>query len=456
MKMLKKNELPINFRESEVRKIFDLILAGESCSIVGLGSVGKSNLLRFLQQENGQQMYLGSKDKKFLFVYIDGNKKLETTDWGLFELMFHQLHLAATKNHLDEGVLKLIEDSYLQATISLSQPTNFLVLRFLDRTISTLIDRLDLNIVFLFDEFDVLCQAVSPNAFSVLRAMRDDHKYQLMYVIATRTELTNLRKESIEVEAFYEIVISNTITLFLYSKTDAEGMLDRLTIRYNISLERATKNTILQLSGGHPALIRALLDVFRENSSLKPNIIVEHSRVLDECRRIWAGLSREEQAALAYVSKVKKTSTIPVDLRSLLDKRGLLGGEWAKDSSVFSPIFGQFILKERPIVGMQIIVDRVHHVIWVNGQKFSGLPPLEFRFIDYLEQHHGQDCSRDDLAQFLYPEEIVSTGEGVSDNRIDSIVKRIRKKIEVDPDSPRYILTIRGFGFRLTNGNEEF
>jgi hypothetical protein len=432
MKTRRKNDIAVGFREKEVKKIFELILAGESCSVVGIGSVGKSNLLRFLQQNNAHQTYLGSRGKNYLFVYVDGNKKLESTDWGLFELIFHQLYLASTKSNLDNDVLQLIENLYLQATVSLSLPMKFLILRFLDRAISMLVNRLDLNIVLLFDEFDTLCQAISPRAFSVLRAMRDDHKYKLVYVIATRSELTNLRRESTEIEAFYEIVTLNTLTLLSYSKIDALGMLDRLMTRYNVLLDKDTENTMIYLSGGHPALIRALFDVFRKNNSLKPNTVIENIRVQDECRRIWAGLSRQEQAALAYVASVKKASSVSAELRALLNRRGLLGGEWVKDNSIFSPIFRDFILKEQLIAGMQIIVDRDHHTVWVNGQKLSGLPPLEFRLIDYLEQHHGQDCSRDDIAIFLYPDEVGNKGEGVSDNRIDSIVKRVRKKIEVN------------------------
>jgi DNA-binding response OmpR family regulator len=38
---------------------------------------------------------------------------------------------------------------------------------------------------------------------------------------------------------------------------------------------------------------------------------------------------------------------------------------------------------------------------------------------------------------------------GIADTRLDSIVKRVRKRIEPDPQEPRYLLTVRGHGFQL-------
>ena len=56
------------------------ICAGESCSLIGVASVGKSNLLRFLMQPNIRQHYLGHDWELYHFVVIDRNKLAEVSD----------------------------------------------------------------------------------------------------------------------------------------------------------------------------------------------------------------------------------------------------------------------------------------------------------------------------------------------------------------------------------------
>ena len=100
-------------------------------------------------------------------------------------------------------------------------------------------------------------------------------------------------------------------------------------------------------------------------------------------------------------------------------------------------------------------VDHDRHTVWVNGYETPSLTPLEYKLIAYLEQKQGQICSRDELAQHLYPGEMALTGDGVSDNRLDSIIKRLRKRIEPNSKEPKYIITVRGHGFRLVAGSGE-
>ena len=90
----------------------------------------------------------------------------------------------------------------------------------------------------------------------------------------------------------------------------------------------------------------------------------------------------------------------------------------------------------------------------MNSREISGLTRLEFKLMAFLEKKRSQLCTRDELARHLYPEDMALEGEGVTDTRLDSLVKRLRKRIEPDPKEPQYIVTVRGHGFRLTDGRE--
>jgi len=94
-------------------------------------------------------------------------------------------------------------------------------------------------------------------------------------------------------------------------------------------------------------------------------------------------------------------------------------------------------------------LDSASRRVWLDDREID--PPLsvpQFRFIELLYQRPGQVCSRDEVIQMVWPE---ASGEGVSEQAIDALVRRVRDRLaEIDPDY-QYIVTVRGHGFRLDN-----
>lgn len=422
------------------------VAAGDSSSIVGIGSVGKSNLLRFLQREDVRREHLGDGWDSTLFVYVDINKILKHSRWGLLELMLHQLLTELTKRGTEAVVLKAIDDLHRRAT---TLKTRFLALRYLDRAIGIVCNQLNLKLVFLIDEFDDLCRTMSARGFSSLRALRDEYKYRLMYVVATRLELKRLREEVAEIEAFEELVVPHTIWLGPYAQADAEFMVDRLGNRYEQPLDDRMRLQLLKATGGHPGLLREGYGVARENGSGFFDVLTHSPRVWDECQRLWFSLPADEQRVMISLAS---NGSAPADQQRVvkrLQRKGLVGSPWAEPTAIFSSLFAHHIKQQQDTVKTHIVVDHNRHTVWVNGHQVPRLTPLEYRLISYLDEKRGQTCSRDDLAQHLYPKDMAVDGAGVADNRLDSVVKRLRKRIEPNPKNPRYLLTVRGHGFCL-------
>jgi DNA-binding winged helix-turn-helix (wHTH) protein len=445
---MKTEPLPITYRSSEIGRILDTLRAGDSCAVVGIGSVGKSNLLRFLQEKDVRRARLGQEWDTYLFVYIDVNKSLKRSLWGLLELMLHQLLIEVSNQGADDTVLQTIDNLHQRAT---EPKTQYLALRYLDRAVNMVCNQLGLRLVFLIDEFDELCQTMSPRGFAALRALRDDHKYRLMYVIATRLELSRLREEPSEIEALEELVSPQTIWLGPYAEDDARFMLQRLEGRYDFCLDNATTDYLLAATGGHPGLLRVAYRVAIEHPSDLPGTLALSPLTQDECRRIWLSLAPREQKAM--VSLVSSTDAQPPQagvVAQLCDK-GLVGGPWVSGKLVFSPLLADYIRRQHPTIGARVHIDRQRRTVWVNGRTIKRLAPLEYKMIAYLEERRGQVCSRDELAQHLYPDDMALGGAGVTDTRIDSVVKRLRRRIEPNPKSPRYIVTVHGHGFRLAD-----
>ncbi len=71
--------------------------------------------------------------------------------------------------------------------------------------------------------------------------------------------------------------------------------------------------------------------------------------------------------------------------------------------------------------------------------------PLEFQLLKYLMQNAGVVLSKEELLKNVWG--YMSTGADM--NMIEATVRRLRKKVELDPSQPRFIHTVWGTGYRF-------
>jgi DNA-binding response OmpR family regulator len=88
--------------------------------------------------------------------------------------------------------------------------------------------------------------------------------------------------------------------------------------------------------------------------------------------------------------------------------------------------------------------------VWIQGRLLD--PPLshaQFTLLALLAEQPGRVYSRDEVIAAVWPED---SAEGVSDEAIDALVRRIRLRLrELDPDH-EYVATVRGYGFKVDMG----
>ncbi len=94
-------------------------------------------------------------------------------------------------------------------------------------------------------------------------------------------------------------------------------------------------------------------------------------------------------------------------------------------------------------------IDPASRQVFIAGYELT--PPLsqaQYRLLKLLLDHAGEVVSRDEIVNAVWAEEAAL---GVSEQAIDALVYRLRDRIAaVDPDHD-YIITVRGYGFRLDN-----
>ena len=77
-------------------------------------------------------------------------------------------------------------------------------------------------------------------------------------------------------------------------------------------------------------------------------------------------------------------------------------------------------------------------------ERPAGLTQKEFQLLHFLASRAGKAVSRESLVDHLWAEDELG-----SDKNVAVYIRRIRQKIEKDPDDPEILLTVRGFGYRI-------
>lgn len=97
----------------------------------------------------------------------------------------------------------------------------------------------------------------------------------------------------------------------------------------------------------------------------------------------------------------------------------------------------------------ELRVDSRTKEVYIKGQVLEpSLTVKEFQLLELLYVRRGQVISKDEIARQVWDYEVFDY------NAIDALVYRLRQRIEPDPAHPRYLVTQRGFGYKLVTTPE--
>ncbi len=91
-----------------------------------------------------------------------------------------------------------------------------------------------------------------------------------------------------------------------------------------------------------------------------------------------------------------------------------------------------------------IRINTLEGKIYKNGEEIL-LTALEYRLLLIFANHIGQVLSRNQLLEQIWD----VAGDFVNDNTLTVYIKRLREKLEDDPQNPTLIKTIRGLGYKV-------
>lgn len=414
-------DFPKDFRQEDVKKIFGYVLTSRFCQLVCLPGVGKATLLRLIATHNDlQKLHLGPNLDSTEIIYLDLH------DLPDFERM-----------QIEKFLLFALDDKVKPE----SEP--LLLSKQLAETFSNRLSKKQ-NIIFLFDHFDEFQNQLPASFFQIMKGFKNIAKYKFATVFATRRDLKELVDPEI-LKEFYDFFIDNTVYLKVFDAEAVNVLFSQVGNAFGSNVSEEDKKNILSLTGGHAKLTKVIVElVLRENLSLAKEALLEKTIVLAALYEIWLSLTAQEQHAVQLIAQKnspEKTSAL----------ENLIRFDLITENATFTiPLFEDFINKIilKTVKEEEITYDPNTREILKGTNIISDLlSKQEYRLLVFLIQNEGKIAERHEIIEAVWPD--VQVQEGISNEAIDQMVFRLRKKIEDEPNAPKHIVTVKGRGLRF-------
>ncbi len=427
---------PDNSRFNEIEKILSFIKEGSSCQVISVPGAGRSNLLGFLAYNHKLRIkHLGNDQAKFHFVYLNFSeiKKRPLNEATKF------IFLRLVDSLRERGMNSEYETANKFFKESLVLKDELVLFQGLKKTVDFLALEKDLTIIFLFDRFEDYISIVDGEFFANLRVLRNRAKYKFSIIFSLNRSL----EETIEatlMSDFYEFVAGKIVYLPIYDKTGVDFRISYLQKITDKIVDKKILTEILELTGGHSNLMRLSAEAVLatgqkfENKLALRKFLLEQKPVRSALFAIWNSLTPSEQNLLTKNSDLKE---------DYLENVGLIKNGFLAISLLYD------YLKEKAS-----LPNRNRYSINEAGEILRGevvlsdkLTLLEYKLMKFLLENKGKILNKEEVINAVWHEG--KTTLGVTDQALDQLVFRLRKKIEENPNSPSYIQTIKGRGFKF-------
>lgn len=138
-----------------------------------------------------------------------------------------------------------------------------------------------------------------------------------------------------------------------------------------------------------------------------------------------------EMGADDYITKPFSTRELVARTKAILRR-----AEKGAAHELPTPIAAEKVLKIK-----DMIIDKEKYTVTVNDRKIK-LSATEFKLLLYLAERPNKIYSRDHLLDTVWGNDVY-----VEPRTVDVHIRRLRTKIEKDPNNPTYIKTMRGVGY---------
>jgi hypothetical protein len=346
--------------------------------------MGKSNLFRFLvAHPTLKQHYLGDAAARYDFVLVDCN---------------------LVDPRSEEALLDELDEQLDRAGMSLPDAPASPRAHSLRRSIQRRLEWLEPGrvAVLLLDPLDQSFRLLDPHFWAYLRGLRDLHG-NLVFVLGARRMPTAL----IELEELFT------------------GACKRLGIEFS----SADRVRLLQLTAGHPGLLKNAAELVGRGQVLLDrkgdadrDALLSHEPVQKVCAELCSDLDPEQLKALKWIAWETQSGDVAAPAGLFLERAGLVRKTVSGGWEIASSILGEYVRAHaRPIV--HVIVEPFPFVrlqSW-QGETLLELTEAHHELLSILSRDPTQPHPRAHLARLLF-----SGAPDTSRSALEQRIKRLR------------------------------
>lgn len=418
---------PPDTRAEEIEKVLSFIKEGNSAQVVSIPGVGRSNFLGLLAYNRKvREKHLGEEQKNYHFVYLNFSEVRIRPLSDVFKFIF----LGVLDSLKDRGFSKRYEVVNKIFKESVSLKDEIVIFAGLKKAIDFLALEKKLTIVLLFDRFEEYIPTVQSEFFSNLKILRNRAKYKFSIIFTLNRPLEDTFDPTFFAD-FYEAVAGKVVFLPISDKTGLDFRVSYLEKITNKKLDKALLEQIFELTGGHTNLVRLAGESLLASAELPDNklilrkFLITRKPIRSALFAIWNFLTPEEQKFLAK----GEFNNLPY-----LENVGLI-----KDGLLSIPLFGDYVKEKAPDLekeklDLMALTDK--------------LTSLEYKLLQFMLANKDRILEKEEIINTVWGDQ--KTVLGVTDQALDQLIFRLRKKIEENPNSPTHVQTIKGRGFKFT------
>lgn len=436
---------PVDSREQELHDIVEYIKEGNSVQIIGLPGTGRSTIFGLLQYNRAIREKHFPRNNAFVhFVSVNFSELSGRPLEDVTKLMFLNLVESLRERSMHEEY-EVTNEMFKEA---LSMQDAFVIFQGLKRAVEYLAIEKKLTIIYLMDRLEEYLPLLNHDFFSNIRALRNIAKYRFSVIMTLYKPLEDILEPSVIADV-HDLIAGHTVYQKLSDMPSLAFRIQYLEQLTQKKLPDDQRRMLLSVTGGHWKLTRLGAEAMlaSQNGAYASEeelitFLLQQRTIQGACEEILLPFTPYEKELLKQYATSKPTNEEP--LKQYFEKIGLL-----KDDKLQIPLLAAYLASQKNEERHEpLVFDAERNVIRRGETVLSdSLTASEFRLLSYMLQHPDRVVDRNEVIDIVWKD--AKSTEGVTDQAVDQLLFRIRRKIESDPNNPQHLKTVKGRGFEF-------